>query len=308
MMLPSWQPGAARDAVVAFLESAEDVPIDDRMAVLDNDGTLWCERPTYVPWDFFVDALRRRVAEDSALREREEYRAVLAQDAAAVGEIGLAAIVIPLAELFTGQDPREYVAAAREFAGRWTHPTLGRGIDRIVYQPMLELIAELRRREFTVGVVTGGGTEFVRAISQSLYGVPPELVVGTLIEHEVVPGPAIETESGTDLGLRRTASLLGHANEGPAKVVNIQNFLGRRPLLAAGNSGGDTDMLAWAAAGGGLALVVDHDDPDREFAYESRAESFAQAEPLLTTARRQGWTAISMRDDWSSVFPPELPG
>ncbi len=291
-MLPSWRPGAARDALVEFLGSADDVPLEDRFAVFDNDGTLWCERPTYIQWDFFVDALRRKVADDSALGEREEYRAVLSNDAAAVGQIGLAAIVVALAELFAGQDPQEYVAAAREFASRWTHSTLGRGISSITYQPMLELIEELRRRDFTIGVVTGGGTEFVRAISQSLYGVPPELVAGTLIEHEVVP-----------TGLRRTANLLGHANEGPAKVINIQNFLGRRPLLAAGNSGGDTDMLAWAADGGGLALVVDHDDPDREFAYESQAESFAQSEPLLTTASRQGWTVASMSTDWLSVFP-----
>lgn len=292
-MLPSWRPGATRDALVAFLDSAEERPVEDRLAVLDNDGTLWCERPTYVQWEFFVDALRRRVAADAAFGEREEYRAVLSDDATAVGEIGLAAIVVALAELFTGQDPSEYVAAAREFADRWVHPTLGRGIGSITYRPMLELIGELRRRDFTVGVVTGGGTEFVRAVSQSLYGVPPELVVGTLIEHEVVPGA----------GLRRTAKLLGHANEGPAKVVNIQNFLGRRPLLAAGNSGGDTDMLDWVAAGGGLALVVDHDDPDREFAYESRAESFTQTESLLDTARREGWTIASMRDDWETVFP-----
>jgi hypothetical protein len=167
------------------------------------------------------------------------------------------------------------------------------------YLPMLELIDELRRREFTVGIVTGGGADFLRAISTDLYGVPPELVVGTLIEHEL---------GRTDAGapeLRRTARLVGGANEGPAKVTNIQTQLGRRPLLAAGNSAGDAEMLDWALAGPGpgLALLVDHDDAVRELAYASESATLADTESITAVAARRGWTVASMATDWEMVFP-----
>ena len=162
---------------------------------------------------------------------------------------------------------------------------------------MLELIEELRRHDFTVGIVTGGGTEFVRAISQDLYAVPPELVVGSLI------GYRLTTDGSGAPELRRTAGLDGEANEGAAKVSHIQSQLGRRPLLAAGNSGGDREMLEWAAAApGGLALLVDHDDADREFAYRSMAVTVAEPEPITTVAGRLGWTVASMARDWAVVF------
>ena len=162
---------------------------------------------------------------------------------------------------------------------------------------MLELIEELRRLDFTVGIVTGGGAEFLRAVSQDLYAVPPELVVGSQI------GYRLTTDASGAPELRRTAALDGVANEGAAKVSHIQSELGRRPLLAAGNSGGDREMLEWAAAApGGLALLVDHDDADREFAYRSMGVTVDEAEPITVVAERQGWTVASMARDWSVVF------
>ena len=183
--LPSWRPGGTRDALEAFLAAAEEVPVADRVAYFDNDGTLWCERPSYVQLDFFLDALRRRVAQDPSTGERAEFAALLSGDQAAVAGIGLERIALALAGLFEGLTPEEFAAAAREFMSRAAHPTLGRPTRSVTYQPMSELIAELRRRDFTVGIVTGGGTEFVRAISDDLYGVPAELVVGTLIGYDV---------------------------------------------------------------------------------------------------------------------------
>jgi hypothetical protein len=164
---------------------------------------------------------------------------------------------------------------------------------------MLELIDELRRREFTVAIVTGGGTEFVRAVSEPLYGVAPELVVGTLIDYDVSRDP----EGG--LQIRRANRLVGGANEGIAKIAGIQRHLGRRPILAAGNSGGDREMLEWAIGGDGpgLALLVDHDDAEREFAYVSTATTFAEPEPITDVGRRLGFTIVSMADDWSEVLP-----
>jgi haloacid dehalogenase-like hydrolase len=183
--LPSWRPGSTRDALEAFLAAAEEVPVADRVAYFDTDGTLWCERPSYVQLDFFLDALRRHVTEDLSIGERAEFAALLSGDQAAVAGIGLERIALALAGLFEGMTPEEFAAAAREFMGDAAHPTLGRPTRSVTYQPMSELIAELRRRDFTVGIVTGGGTEFVRAISDDLYGVPAELVVGTLIGYDV---------------------------------------------------------------------------------------------------------------------------
>ena len=300
-ILPSWRPGQTRDALLAFLDAAEEVPVEVRVAYFDNDGTLWCERPTYVQYDFFVDELQRRAATDADIAERPEFAAVLAGDSARIAELGLPRIALALAELFAGLTPAEFSARVREFAGRTRHPVLGRGLAGLRYLPMLELLDELRRHEFTIGIVTGGGTDFLRSVSAELYGVPPELVAGTLIEHEFGRTPAGTPE------LRRTTRLIGGANEGPAKVTNIQTQLGRRPLLAAGNSAGDADMLDWALAGPGpgLALLVDHDDAAREFAYASESGTLTETEPITAIAAGRGWTVASMAADWTSVFPAE---
>ncbi|HEY5783848.1 MAG TPA: haloacid dehalogenase-like hydrolase, partial [Microlunatus sp.] len=296
-ILPSWRPGPTRDALLAFLERAATVPVEDRVAYFDNDGTLWCERPTYVQYDFFVDVLQQRVAVDPGVADRAEFAALIGGDPAAIEAVGLSRIAAALAGLFEGQTPQEFAAVTREFMVRAEHRTLARPLRTLVYQPMLELIGELRRLDFSVGIVTGGGTEFVRAISQDLYGVPPELVVGTRI------GYRLSTDAAGSPELRRTADVAGEANEGAAKVSNIQSQLGRRPMLAAGNSGGDREMLAWAAgAPGGLGLLIDHDDVDREFAYRSLAVTVDEAEPITVVAERQGWTVASMARDWVVVF------
>ena len=298
-LLPSWRPGATRDAVVGFLDAAMARPVEERVACLDNDGTLWCERPTYAQYDFFVDGLRRRSAEDPGLRARAEFAALLDGDRATLGDLGLVHVALALVSLFEGMSPEDFTAEVREFMGRATNVTLGRSLRTALYLPMLELIEELRRRDFTVTLVTGGGCEFIRSVSQELYGVPPEAVVGTLVDYTVD-----RDDQGRPI-LRRGGTPVGGANEGEAKVSAIQTHLGRRPIFAAGNSGGDAQMLEWAAASPGptLALLVDHDDAEREFAYVGSAESFADPEPITDVARRLGWTVASMRKDWAEVFP-----
>ncbi|GAB4085924.1 HAD family hydrolase [Myceligenerans cantabricum] len=299
--LPSWRAGPTRDALLGFLADATSIPPEDRVAYFDNDGTLWCERPTYVQYEFYADALRRRVRDAPELADEAEFRAVLGGDAGAIGEIGLERVALALAGLFQGLDPRAFTREVRTFLRSATHPTLDRPLAAVRYGPMLELLAALRERDFTVGVVTGGGTEFVRSISQQLYGVPPERVVGTMIAYEVG-----EDARGRPVP-RRTARVLGDVNEGSAKVANIQTQLGRPPVLAAGNSAGDRELLEWAAAAKGphLSLLLDHDDPDREFAYAGEAQTFASDEPVTVTARRLGWTVVSMKDDWHAVFAPD---
>jgi phosphoserine phosphatase len=297
--LPSWRPGPTRDAILAFLDGVGDVPVEDRIAYVDNDGTMWCEKPTYVQLDFFVDALQQRVAADASLADRPEFEAVLSGDMAAIGELGLDRVAGALGALFDGQTPDEFADAVDDFLGRYRHRTLDVPLDGVIYQPMLELLDELRRREFTVGIVTGGGTEFVRQVSARCYGVEPGMVVGTLI------GYTFDRDDDGRPVVRRSMARLGSANEGGAKVEHIQSQVGRPPLLAAGNSGGDREMLEWAQANrhGGLAILVDHDDADREFAYQGTAVTFQDAEPITDVAARLGWVVVSMRDDWDVVFP-----
>lgn len=296
--LPSWRPGKTREAILNFLDGIDDVPVEDRVAYLDNDGTMWCERPAYVQYGFFLDYLRQASADDPSLMERPEFAAVLENDAAKISEIGLARIAGALAALFDGRTAEEFAAAVDDFADRYRDPVRDVPIESVVYLPMLELIAELRDHQFTVGIVTGGGTEFVRRVSSRLYGVPPELVVGTMIGYEFARD---EQERPT---LQRTVSEMGQANEGPAKVAHIQSQTGRSPIFAAGNSGGDREMLEWAQSSkhGGLALLIDHDDAAREYAYQSTAVTFQDAEPITVVGERLGWVTVSMAKDWARVF------
>jgi phosphoglycolate phosphatase-like HAD superfamily hydrolase len=298
--LASWRPGASRDALLAFLDRSLDIPVDDRVAYLDNDGTLWCEKPGYVQLDFFVDALQQRAADDPSIADRPEYAAVLSGDMAKVGEAGIERVALALAELYDGQTPEQFGVAVDEFLERYRHRTLGVPIAGLVYQPMIELLDELRAHDFAIGIVTGGGTEFVRQFSRSLYGVEPGMVVGTLIGYE------FDRDDADRPTLRRTTAHLGAANEGGAKVAHIQSQVGRPPLFAAGNTGGDREMLEWAGANphGGVALLVNHDDADREFEYVGTAATFADTEAITDVADRLGWITASMRNDWTTIFPP----
>jgi phosphoserine phosphatase len=296
-LLPSWRPGEVLDQVTAFLAASEALPPAERVAVFDNDGTLWAEKPAYYQLAFFLDELTKAVATTPALAERAEYRALLNQDQAALGQLGLPRIALALAELCAGLTAEEFADRSARFVLTEQHPTLGRPYGEAVYQPMLELLEALRAHGFATFIVSGGGTEFVRAVSQQLYGVPPEGVVGTLIEYEYL------TVDGAP-ALRRTGSVSGDANEGPAKVVNIQHHLGRRPVFAAGNSAGDREMIEWALATSGpsLGILIDHDDAEREFAYDSVAGTFDSTERIVDVGRREGWTVVSMRRDWATIF------
>ena len=298
-ILPSWRKGDARAAILAFLDRIDGIPPAERVAVFDNDGTLMCEKPTYAQLEFMLDELQQAIAVDPSLADRDEFHALVTGDRAAQAELGLERIAGALVSLFDGLTPEEFDARVSRFFAEARHPERGVPFRQMRYQPMLELIAELRSRGFGVSVVTGGGAEFVRTISHDFYGVDPEGVVGSQIDYEVEAG------RGGAIRLVRTGALVGAgANEGPAKPPNIQRILGRRPVVAGGNSAGDAEMLDYAMSyeGPSLALLVDHDDGDREYAYASEAATFTSQETILETASRRGWTVVSMRDDWSTVF------
>jgi len=295
--LPSWRDGATRDAVTGFLAAATALPPAERVAVFDNDGTLWCEKPNYIQLDFLVGELIQAVEAQPRLADRAEYRAVLEGDSAAMAAMGLEHIAFSLIELCDGITPEEFDERVRRFFDLARHPERGVPYSGMRYQPMLELIDALRAIDFSVFVVSGGGTEFVRAVSEQLYGVAPEGVVGTQVAYR------LDNEDGRPQ-LIRTTELVGDPNEGQAKIQSIQRVLGRRPILAGGNSAGDAEMLEYATANDGpsLALLVDHDDAEREYAYEGVAGTFDAAEPITVTASRLGWTVISIETDWDRVF------
>ena len=295
--LPSWRPGPARDAIEIFLDAAEMLPIEQRVAVFDIDGTLWCEKPRYPMVDFLVSELRRFTRERPELADRPEYRAALDWDREAIGRLGLINVLVALVEPHVGITPEAFEARVREHFATVRHPDRGVPASQTRYRPMLELIGELRARHFSVYAVTGSGTEFVRAVSHEYFGVMPEGVVGSQVGYE------LDRSQGAPR-LLRTKELVGDPNEGAAKIASIQRLVGRRPILAAGNSAGDAEMLEYAQAfeGPSLALLIDHDDAEREYAYESVAGTFASPEPITTTARQKGWTVVSMRDDWSTIY------
>jgi phosphoserine phosphatase len=274
MTLASWNDGPTRSAIVEFVErTVREVPENERLAVFDNDGTLWIERPAYVQELF----LKERLAKRPELMEKGLVGAVL--------------------ELDAGRTPEEFTGDAETWFADPKHPRFGVGFAQLTYQPMLELIEYVRANGFHVFVVTGGGVEFVRAIGEALYGVGPDDVVGSAVQ------TALERRDGRAV-LVRQAEMLGSPNEGAPKAVNIQTHIGRRPILAVGNSAGDREMLEYvhSAERPSLCIVVDHDDEEREYAYDSVAVTNPDAEPILTTAEHFGWTVVSMKRDWSRVF------
>lgn len=274
------------------------MPPEHRVAVFDNDGTLWCEKPNYPQLFFFVDALHDAVATRPDLADQPEYRAILDQDKAVVAELGLERVALALVDLYSGVSPEEFAAAVREWFGNALHPDHAVPYKHRRYQPMLELIDAVRDHGFTVYLVTAGGAEFVRAISSDFYGVSPAQVVGSQVSYET----RIE---GDMPRLIRTGEIFGTPNEGLSKVPHLQRQIGQRPMLAAGNSPGDAEMLEYTTGfdGPSLALLVNHDDVEREYAYESVAGTFEADEPIIDKSHRLGWTTVSMRDDWSTVFP-----
>jgi hypothetical protein len=298
-VLPSWRQGATRDSILEFVRNAGQVDPAERVAVFDNDGTLWCEKPEYPQLTFFVDELRRAATDRPALRGRPEYGAVLEGDREAIGSMGLPRVAMALVELFESISPEEFTARVDRFFAEYAHPDLGVPHGRLVYAPMIELIDLLRGQQFRVFIGTAGGADFVRAVSERLYGVPPERVIGSRVSYGV-------RRSAGSLDLIRTAQLEGEMNEGMAKIPSLQRQIGQRPICAAGNSPGDAEMLEFATRGRtpSLAVLVNHDDGEREYAYESTAGTFEATEPVLDTAERLGWTVVSMKNDWTTVFGP----
>ncbi|HEY2354100.1 MAG TPA: HAD family hydrolase [Gaiellaceae bacterium] len=289
MELGSWNDTSTRAAIVEFVERVtteggpEFVPPSERIATFDNDGTLWCEKPLYVQADFVLRKWRAMAEADPSLSERQPYKAVVENDRAWLGALTdhIPDLVRGVSEAFGGLTTDAFEAAALEFFANTRHPTLGVAYTDAVYVPMKELLAFLEARDFRVFICSGGGRDFIRPVSERIYGIPRERVIGSSAPLELRDGVLVRTE-----GVEQPI------DDGPGKPVHIWARTGRRPLLAGGNADGDVEMLAQAR----FALLVNHDDADREFAYTDGAERSLEA------AAAHGWTVASIRNDWNTVF------
>ena len=285
-------------AAVTDEASKDFVPPADRIAVFDNDGTLWSEQPVYVQLAFAIDRVRALAPQHPEWKEQQPFKAVLEGDlkaAAATGEKGLLQLMMAS---HAGMTTDEFARTVTDWLASARHPRFGRAYTELVYQPMLELLAYLRANGFKTYIVSGGGVEFMRTFAGQRYGVPSEQVVGSTIraKYDVRDGkPVIVRLPEVDF-----------IDDGPGKPVGIHKFIGRRPIAAFGNSDGDFEMLEWvtSAPGPRLGLIVHHDDTAREFAYD-RGSPIGRLERGLDEGPRRGWTIASMKRDWKKVFPFE---
>ena len=298
-MLPSWRDTPTRAAITRFVEQVTGpagVPAAERIAVFDNDGTLWSEKPVPIQADFLLRRLGEQLAADPSLAERQPWKAVADGDHAWFDaaltahyegdDTQLNTMAVGLLGAYEGTSIEEFEAIAAAFLRTGTHPTLGRAYVRMAFAPMVELLRYLEANGFTSYIATGGGRDFLRPVSQEVYGLPPERVIGSSVTLEYRDGRIVHTAA------------IDVLDDGPAKPVRIWSRTGRRPLIAGGNANGDVQMLGWTAAAEppGLALLVRHDDAEREFAYTAGADA------ALAEAAERGWTVVSVRDDWSKVF------
>ncbi len=296
--LPSWRDGPRKRAILDFLTAtttqggAGFVPPAERLAVFDNDGTLWVEQPVYTQVAFALDRLRALAPQHPEWQTQEPFRSALAGDMAGLAGSGMRELMQIIGVTHAGMSPDAFHAIVLDWLGKARHPRFNRPYTELVYQPMLEVLALFRARGFRTCIVSGGSVEFMRPWTDGIYGIPPGNVVGTTFQ--------MRFENG---GLLRLPEV-DLVDDGPGKPVGISRFLGRLPQAAFGNSDGDYEMLQFVTTGPAprLGMFVHHDDAEREFAYD-RQSHFGRLDRALNDAASRGWHLISMKDDWSAVFP-----
>jgi phosphoserine phosphatase len=301
-MLTSWNDGAARRAIVEFVERTVSgaVPVEERVAVFDNDGTLWCEKPMPIQADFILRRLFEMADADSALRDRQPWKAAYERDYGWLGEVlaehyagdetNVRTLLGGVLAAYAGMSVDDFEAKADAFLRTTQHPTLGRGYLECAYAPMVELLGYLEENGFSNYIASGGGRDFMRPISDEVYGIPRDRVIGS--------ASALEYTSDERGGTITHKAEADYLDDGPQKPIRIWSRTGRRPLFAAGNSNGDIPMLDFTQHPEKpfLRLLVLHDDAKREFDYTGGAER------ALERAQESGWTVVSINDDWATVF------
>jgi phosphoserine phosphatase len=302
--LPSWSDGNTKQQILDFVARVTDssgadfVPEGERVATFDNDGTLWAENPLYFQLLFAVDRVGSMADEHPEWQTEQPFKAILEDDRETLRAMGHAELGQLLAATHTGNTAQEFAAVARQWLDNARHPRFERPFDEIIYQPMLEVLSFLRANGFKTFIVSGGGIEFIRTFAEDAYGIPPDQVVGS----------SAETEFGIE-GDRTFVTRLPklHFNDDKeGKPIAINRYIGQRPIAAFGNSDGDLQMLQYAAGGDGarLMVIVRHDDAEREYAYD-RESAIGRLDKGLDLAEDWGFTVVSMKDDWRTIFPWE---
>jgi haloacid dehalogenase-like hydrolase len=300
--LQSWNEGPAKQAIIEFVQatttqgSPKFVPPPERIATFDNDGTLWAEQPMYFQLLFALDRVKALAPKHPEWKTKEPFASLLKGDVKGTLAGGERAILEIVMTTHAGMTTAEFEQIVKDWLATAKHPRFKRPYTEYVYQPMLELLAYLRGKGFKTFIVSGGGIEFMRPWTEKVYGIPPEQVVGSSIKtkYEMREGkPVLVRLPGIDF-----------IDDKAGKPVGINSHIGRRPIAAFGNSDGDQQMLEWTQAGGGarLMMLVHHDDAAREWAYgaESKIGTFSDA--LMAEAKKQGWSVISMKNDWKRIF------
>jgi len=301
--LPSWNDGANKQAILKFVDSVTRegsptfVPAPERIAVFDNDGTLWSEQPMYFQFIFMMDYVKANAAQHPEWRDDPVFKAMAANDHAALQAMGEKPLLEFLFKAHSGMSDEAYDKTVREWLATARHAKFNRPYTELVYQPQLELLAYLRSKGFKTFIVSGGSVEFMRPWAERVYGIPPEQVVGTQIAMKP------DLSSGKPVLMREPK--IDFIDDGPLKPVGIYKHIGRRPILAFGNSDGDWQMLQYTMAGPGarMALIVHHDDAEREFAYD-RQSRIGKLDKAWDEATAKGWNVVSMRRDWKRIFAP----
>jgi phosphoglycolate phosphatase-like HAD superfamily hydrolase len=300
--LPSWNDGAAKQSIVKFVQavteagSPQHVPPAARIAVFDNDGTLWSEQPIYFQAFFAFDRVKALAPKHPEWKTRQPFKGILENDMKAVAAAGEKGLMEVVAATHAGITTAEFEQAVKDWLARAKHPRFQRGYTELVYQPMLELLAYLRASGFKTYIVSGGGIDFMRVFTEEVYGIPPEQVVGSVSETK------LEVRDGKPVLVKLPKINL--VDDKAGKPVGIHRFIGRRPILAFGNSDGDHQMLQWTAAGDGARFmgIVRHTDAEREWAYD-RQSSIGRLDKALDEATQKGWTVVDMKQDWKVVYP-----
>ncbi len=301
--LPSWNNGPAKKSITAFVEkvtkksSPDFVPVPERIATFDNDGTLWAEQPMYFQLLFALHRVGVLAPQHPEWKTKEPFASLLKGDvkaALAGGERAIAEIVMAT---HAGMTTEEFEQIVKDWVATAKHPKFKKPYTECVYQPMLELLAYLRANGFKTFIVSGGGIEFMRPWTEKVYGIPPEQVVGSSIKTK------FELRDGKPVLVRLPE--VNFIDDKDGKPVGINSHIGRRPIAAFGNSDGDQQMLEYTAAGSGarLMMLVHHDDAKREFEYGAKSHIGTFSDSLMEEANKSGWTVISMKDDWKKVFP-----
>lgn len=300
--LPSWNDGPTKQAILGFVakvteEGGKDfIPPAERVAVFDNDGTLWSEQPVYFQFAFALDRVKALAPKHPEWKEKQPFKAVLEGDRKAALAGGEKAMMEIIAATHAGMTTDEFDQLVRDWVKTARHPKFDRPYTDLVFQPMLEVLAHLRANGFKTYLVSGGGIEFMRVFADRVYGVPPEQVVGSSgkLKYEVRDGRPVLVKLPE----------IAFIDDGPGKPAGIQENIGRRPVMAFGNSDGDFHMLQWATAGKGarFGLIVHHTDAEREWAYD-RTSHIGKLDKALDAAPKAGWTVVDMKADWKVIYP-----